>query len=87
MEQSPANRHLFHIRITNLMGLLLLVDMLLAQHAIKITLQKGPNMMIMFGFEVSEERMRARRGYMLIDILFSTLSSYLQSYQRLVNTC
>ncbi|KAI8639723.1 hypothetical protein BD408DRAFT_471436 [Parasitella parasitica] len=51
MEQSPANRVVFHVRIINLLAILLLVDSLLANHAIHVTLTKGPNMMIMFGFE------------------------------------
>ncbi len=53
MEQSPANRVTFHVRMINLLALLLLIDSLLANHAIHVTLTKGPNMMIMFGFEVS----------------------------------
>lgn len=52
MEQSPTNRVTFHIRIVNLLALLLIIDSLLANHAINVTLTKGPNMMIMFGFEV-----------------------------------
>jgi hypothetical protein len=54
MEQSPANRVTFHVRIINLLAILLLTDSLLANHAIQVTLTKGPNMMIMFGFEVSD---------------------------------
>lgn len=53
MEQSPTNRVVFHVRMVNLLGLLLLVDGLLANHAINVTMTKGPNMMIMFGFEVT----------------------------------
>jgi hypothetical protein len=52
MEQSPTNRVTFHVRIVNLLALLLITDSLLANHAIHVTLTKGPNMMIMFGFEV-----------------------------------
>lgn len=52
MEQSPTSRVTFHVRIVNLLVLLFLIDTLLARHAIQ-TLVKGPNMMIMFGFEVS----------------------------------
>lgn len=53
MEQSPPNRVTFHVRMINLLAILLLIDSLLANHAINVTLTKGPNMMIMFGFEVS----------------------------------
>lgn len=53
MEQSPTNRVVFHVRMVNLLALLLLIDGLLANHAINVTMTKGPNMMIMFGFEVS----------------------------------
>lgn len=52
MEQSPSHRVSFHVRMINLMALLLIVDCILAQHAINVTMRKGPNMMIMFGFEV-----------------------------------
>ena len=52
MEQSPSNRVSFHVRMVNLMALLFIIDCVLAQHAINITLTKGPNMMVMFGFEV-----------------------------------
>ncbi|KAG0166495.1 E3 ubiquitin-protein ligase hrd1 [Apophysomyces sp. BC1015] len=51
MEQTPANRVAFHARMVNLMILLLLIDVLLAHHAVDVTMIKGPNMMIMFGFE------------------------------------
>lgn len=53
MEQSPTNRVSFHIRIVNLLAILLMIDSVLANHAINVTLTKGPNMMIMFGFEVT----------------------------------
>lgn len=52
MEQSPTNRVTFHLRIVNLLAILLITDSVLANHAINVTLTKGPNMMIMFGFEV-----------------------------------
>lgn len=52
MEQSPSHRVSFHVRMINLMALLLIIDCVLAQHAINVTMRKGPNMMIMFGFEV-----------------------------------
>ncbi|KAI7893950.1 uncharacterized protein EV154DRAFT_438868 [Mucor mucedo] len=51
MEQSPTNRVTFHLRIVNLLAILLIIDSVLANHAINVTLTKGPNMMIMFGFE------------------------------------
>lgn len=54
MEQSPTNRVTFHVRIVNLLALLFMIDSLLARHAIQVTLTKeGPNMMVMFGFEVN----------------------------------
>lgn len=52
MEQAPNNRVSFHVRMINLMALLLIVDVVLANHAIGVTMTKGPNMMVMFGFEV-----------------------------------
>ncbi|KAF7722395.1 E3 ubiquitin-protein ligase hrd1 [Apophysomyces ossiformis] len=51
MEQTPANRITFHARMVNLMLLLLIIDCLLAHHAIDVSMKKGANMMIMFGFE------------------------------------
>lgn len=54
MEQSPTNRVTFHVRLVNLLSLLLILDIVLANHAIQVTLSKGPTMMIMFGFEVNK---------------------------------
>ncbi|KAL9559232.1 hypothetical protein MBANPS3_000499 [Mucor bainieri] len=67
MEQSPANRVRFHVRMVNLLGILLLIDSLLANHAIHVTLTKGPNMMIMFGFEYT----------ILICSILSTIGKYI----------
>lgn len=66
MEQSPTNRYTFHIRIVNLLALLLIIDSLLANHAIHVTLTKGPNMMIMFGFEVKFSTLTKEKGYLSI---------------------
>lgn len=66
MEQSPTNRYTFHIRIVNLLALLLIIDSLLANHAIHVTLTKGPNMMIMFGFEVKFLMFTKEKGYLSI---------------------
>ncbi|KAI9498754.1 hypothetical protein BDB00DRAFT_754525, partial [Zychaea mexicana] len=66
MEQSPSNRVSFHVRMVNLMALLFIVDCVLAQHAINITLTKGPNMMVMFGFEYT----------ILICTILSTIGKY-----------
>lgn len=52
MEQAPVLRNSFHVRIASLLTLLLLIDTILANHAIHATLTKGPSVMIMFGFEV-----------------------------------
>lgn len=52
MEQAPSNRMVFHIRIVNLMIILFILDYSLANHAIFSTIEKGPSMLIMFGFEV-----------------------------------
>ncbi|KAL9547556.1 hypothetical protein PS6_007074 [Mucor atramentarius] len=67
MEQSPANRVTFHVRMVNLLAILLLIDSLLANHAIHVTLTKGPNMMIMFGFEYT----------ILICSILSTIGKYI----------
>ncbi|CDH56792.1 zinc finger protein [Lichtheimia corymbifera JMRC:FSU:9682] len=67
MEQSPSHRVSFHVRMINLMALLLIVDCVLAQHAINVTMRKGPNMMIMFGFEYT----------ILIWTMLSTMGKYI----------
>ncbi|ORZ11572.1 hypothetical protein BCR42DRAFT_332576 [Absidia repens] len=51
MEQTPSHGTVFHMRMVNMMLLLFLLDYSLASHAIHATWTKGPNMMIMFGFE------------------------------------
>ncbi|KAI7871734.1 hypothetical protein BDF14DRAFT_1873318 [Spinellus fusiger] len=66
MEQSPSHRVTFHVRIVSLMSLLLLIDVALALHAINGTITKGPNMMIMFGFEYT----------ILICIMMSIIGKY-----------
>jgi hypothetical protein len=53
MDQTPNHGRLFHGRMVSMMVLLFLLDYSLALHAIQATWTKGPNMMIMFGFEVS----------------------------------
>jgi len=52
MEQSPAVPFSFHVRMVLLMKVLVAMDLILASYAINITMQNGPNMMIMFAFEV-----------------------------------
>ncbi|RUP06386.1 hypothetical protein BC936DRAFT_140314 [Jimgerdemannia flammicorona] len=51
MEQSPAVPASFHARMISLMGILCAVDCTLTHQAATVTIQRGPNMMIMFGFE------------------------------------
>lgn len=53
MEQTPAVPLNFHVRMVSLMSVLLIIDCRLASRAISTIMVKGPNMMIMFGFEVS----------------------------------
>ncbi|KAI8977428.1 hypothetical protein BDF20DRAFT_820497 [Mycotypha africana] len=67
MEQTPTNRVGFHIRIVNLLCLLLIIDTFLANHAIYVTLTKGPSMMIIFGFEYT----------ILICSILSTIGRYI----------
>jgi hypothetical protein len=52
MEQTPVVPKSFHVRMISLMSLLIVIDCKLASHAISTIMAKGPNMMIMFGFEV-----------------------------------
>ena len=75
MEQSPSNRVTFHVRMVNLMALLFIIDCVLAQHAINITLTKGPNMMVMFGFEVKLGK-GERRGGRSSSIIKKLTSNY-----------
>ncbi|OBZ85157.1 E3 ubiquitin-protein ligase HRD1 [Choanephora cucurbitarum] len=67
MEQTPTNRLAFHVRIANLLTLLLIIDVLLATNAIQVTIVKGPTMMIMFGFEYT----------ILICCIVSTIGKYI----------
>jgi hypothetical protein len=53
MEQTPSVPTNFHARMISLMSALLVIDCRLASRAISTIMVKGPNMMIMFGFEVS----------------------------------
>ncbi|CAI2168997.1 16670_t:CDS:10 [Funneliformis geosporum] len=53
MEQSPAVPISFHVRMVSLMKILVAFDLILASYAINVTVQNGPNMMIMFAFEYS----------------------------------
>ncbi|CEG80285.1 hypothetical protein RMATCC62417_14645 [Rhizopus microsporus] len=67
MEQSPIRQASFHIRILNLLALLLVIDTAMANHALHVTLTKGPSMMIMFGFEYT----------ILIFVIISTTGKYI----------
>ncbi|KAG1180510.1 hypothetical protein G6F70_007043 [Rhizopus microsporus] len=67
MEQSPIRQASFHIRILNLLALLLVIDIAMANHALHVTLTKGPSMMIMFGFEYT----------ILIFVIISTTGKYI----------
>ena len=53
MEQSPEIPLSFHVRMVTIMTILVSLDILLVLHAIDLVAARGPNMMIMFGFEVS----------------------------------
>ncbi|ORY99143.1 hypothetical protein BCR43DRAFT_455635 [Syncephalastrum racemosum] len=66
MEQSPSHQVSFHVRMVNLMALLFIIDVVLAQYAISVTMVKGPNMMVMFGFEYA----------ILICTVLSTVGKY-----------
>jgi hypothetical protein len=52
MEQSPEIPLSFHVRMVTIMTILVSLDILLVLHAIDLVAVRGPNMMIMFGFEV-----------------------------------
>ncbi|KAI8596186.1 hypothetical protein EDD21DRAFT_328507, partial [Dissophora ornata] len=51
MEQSPEIPVSFHIRMVSIMAMLVSLDVLLVFHAVNVFNFRGPNMMIMFGFE------------------------------------
>ncbi|KAF9363490.1 E3 ubiquitin-protein ligase hrd1 [Mortierella sp. NVP85] len=51
MEQSPEIPLSFHIRIVSMIAILVSLDILLVLHAVDMVTLRGPNMMIMFGFE------------------------------------
>jgi hypothetical protein len=66
MSQSFTQQLSFHIRMVNLMALLFIIDAVLAHYAISVTMVKGPNMMVMFGFEYT----------ILICTILSTVGKY-----------
>ncbi|KAI7822709.1 hypothetical protein BC939DRAFT_397766 [Gamsiella multidivaricata] len=51
MEQSPEIPLSFHVRMVTMITMLVGLDILLVLHAVNMVTLKGPNMMIMFGFE------------------------------------
>ncbi|GJJ71668.1 E3 ubiquitin-protein ligase synoviolin [Entomortierella parvispora] len=51
MEQSPEIPMSFHIRMVTMIGMLVSLDVFMALNAADHVALKGPNMMIMFGFE------------------------------------
>ncbi|CAG8517551.1 2603_t:CDS:10 [Diversispora eburnea] len=52
MEQSPAVPTSFHFRMISLMEILCITDVMFVRHAVNVTMRDGPNMMVMFAFEV-----------------------------------
>ncbi|KAK9701552.1 E3 ubiquitin-protein ligase hrd1 [Basidiobolus ranarum] len=67
MEQSPTISVLFHVRMSILMSILCIIDCFLVHYSISVTMQHGPNMMIMFGFEYA----------ILASMIISTLCKYI----------
>ncbi|KAF9106530.1 E3 ubiquitin-protein ligase hrd1 [Mortierella sp. AM989] len=51
MEQSPEIPLPFHVRMVTMIAMLVSLDVLLVFHAVNMVTLRGPNMMIMFGFE------------------------------------
>ncbi|KAF9201066.1 E3 ubiquitin-protein ligase hrd1 [Haplosporangium sp. Z 27] len=51
MEQSPEIPLPFHVRMVTMIAMLVSLDVLLVFHAVNMVSLRGPNMMIMFGFE------------------------------------
>ncbi|CAO3569066.1 unnamed protein product [Mortierella alpina] len=51
MEQSPEIPLSFHVRMVTMIAILVTLDVLLVLHSVELVTLKGPNMMIMFGFE------------------------------------
>ncbi|KAF9956873.1 E3 ubiquitin-protein ligase hrd1 [Mortierella alpina] len=51
MEQSPEIPLSFHVRMVTMIAILVTLDVLLVLHSVALVTLKGPNMMIMFGFE------------------------------------
>lgn len=52
MEQSAENGWRFHSRMASIMGAFFLIDVAMLMSAVKSTLEVGPSMLIVFGFEV-----------------------------------
>jgi len=52
MEQSPEIPMSFHVRMVTMIALLVSLDIFMVLNAADHVAVKGPNMMIMFGFEV-----------------------------------
>jgi hypothetical protein len=52
MEQSPEIPLSFHVRMVTMIGMLVSLDVFMVLNAVDHVTLKGPNMMIMFGFEV-----------------------------------
>ncbi len=61
MEQSPEIPLSFHVRMVTMIAILVTLDVLLVLHSVELVTLKGPNMMIMFGFEVSQWFMISKR--------------------------
>ncbi|VVD01544.1 unnamed protein product [Leptidea sinapis] len=53
MERSPVIGWLFHVRILSLLLLLAQADFYFIHHAYQFTIQKGPSVQLVFGFEYS----------------------------------
>ncbi|KAF9581010.1 E3 ubiquitin-protein ligase hrd1 [Lunasporangiospora selenospora] len=52
MEQSPEIPLSFHVRMVTMITMLVSLDILMILHAVEMFSAKGPNMMIMFAFEI-----------------------------------
>ncbi|KAI9143300.1 hypothetical protein BKA69DRAFT_1063400 [Paraphysoderma sedebokerense] len=51
IEQSPVTQISFHIKLASFMCFLFGVDTAFSTHAVQIIMDKGPNVMLLFGFE------------------------------------
>ncbi|OZJ05982.1 hypothetical protein BZG36_01239 [Bifiguratus adelaidae] len=67
MEQTPQIPRLFHARIVTLLVILGVLDCALTHQAVNITVKRGANVMIMFGFEYA----------ILASTVFSTFGKYI----------